>query len=162
LWTPALKRLKGAPGQTGVLLRRVLIVELTLGAIALGATGALSSYAPSTAQSAGPFAATVNVGPARAEITVDPARIGPNETHLYLFDRQTGVPFTAEREVRLTAENPEKGIAKLTLEPNVAGPGHYVVNAAALGAPGDWVFELTVRVSDFDEYSEKFTVPVDG
>ncbi|WP_170178901.1 copper resistance CopC/CopD family protein [Solirubrobacter pauli] len=159
---PALKRLTGSPGQTGVLLRRILVAELVLGVIALGATGALSSYAPSTAQSAGPFSTTVNVGPARVEVTVDPARVGPNETHVYLFDRKTGAPYEATKELRLTAEMPSKQIAKITLEPNVAGPGHYVVNAASLGVAGDWTMEITVRVSDFDEYTSKFEVPIDG
>lgn len=158
---PALKRLTGSPGQTGVLLRRILVVELVLGVVALGATGALSSYAPSTAQSAGPFSTTVNVGPARVEVTVDPARVGPNETHVYLFDRKTGAPYEATEELRLTAEMPAKQIAKITLEPNVAGPGHYVVNAASLGVAGDWTMEITVRISDFDEYTSKFEVPID-
>lgn len=159
---PALKRLTGSPGQTGVLLRRILVVELVLGVIALGATGALSSYAPSTAQSAGPFSTTVNVGPARVEVTVDPARVGPNETHVYLFDRKSGAPYEATEELRLTAEMPSKQIAKITLEPNVAGPGHYVVNAASLGVAGDWTMEITVRISDFDEYTSTFEVPIDG
>ncbi|MDA0183078.1 CopD family protein [Solirubrobacter phytolaccae] len=159
---PALKRLTGSPGKTGVLLRRILVVELALGVIALGATGALSSYAPSTAQSAGPFSTTVNVGPARVEVTVDPARVGPNETHVYLFDRKSGAPYEAAKELRLTAEMPSKNIAKITLEPNVAGPGHYVVNAASLGVAGDWTMEMTVRISDFDEYTSKFEVPIDG
>ena len=156
---PALKRLTGSPGRTGVLLRRILVVELVLGAIALGATGALSSYAPSTAQSTGPFSTTVNVGPARVEVTVDPARVGPNETHVYLFDRKTGAPFEGTEELRLTAAMPSKNIAKIALEPNVAGPGHYVVNAATLGVAGDWTIEVTVRVSDFDEYAQALHRP---
>ena len=106
---PALKRLTGSPGQTGVLLRRILVAELVLGAIALGVTGALSSYAPSTAQATGkPFSTTVNVGPARVEVTVDPAQVGPNETHVYLFDRETGAPFEGTEELRLTAAMPSK------------------------------------------------------
>ena len=102
-----------------------------LGAIALGVTGALSSYAPSTAQATGkPFSTTVNVGPARVEVTVDPAQVGPNETHLYLFDRETGAPFEGTEE-SVSPRCPSKNIAKIALEPNVAGPGHYVVNAAS-------------------------------
>ncbi len=160
---PALKRLTGSPGQTGVLLRRILVAELVLGAIALGVTGALSSYAPSTAQATGkPFSTTVNVGPARVEVTVDPAQVGPNETHVYLFDRETGAPFEGTEELRLTAAMPSSNIAKIDLEPNVAGPGHYVVNAATLGVAGDWTFEVTVRVSDFNEYAQGFTVPIEG
>ena len=42
------------PGRTGVLLRRTLRAELALGLVAIAATGALSSYAPSVAESSRP------------------------------------------------------------------------------------------------------------
>ena len=43
-----------SPGRTGWLLRRTLQAELALGIAAIAATGALSSYAPSTAESPRP------------------------------------------------------------------------------------------------------------
>jgi copper transport protein len=156
---PALRATTGAPGQTGVILRRMLRFELLLGALAIGATGALSSYAPSTAMSSGPYATTVNVGPTRMEVTVDPARVGPNQLHIYLFDRRTGAAFTATKELRITASTAK--IAKLTLNSHIAGPGHYVVDGASLPTKGDWTIEATVRVSDFDEYAQRFKVPID-
>ena len=42
---PALRRSE-TPGRAGVRLRRLLIIEFVLGAIAIGAAGALSTYAP--------------------------------------------------------------------------------------------------------------------
>jgi copper transport protein len=155
---PALRRATGTPGRAGVLLRRTLQAELALGILAIAVTGALSSYAPSTAMASGPYATSVNIGPARVEVTVDPARVGPNQLHLYLFDRRTGAAFTAAKELRVTAETPK--IAKLTLNPHVAGPGHYVVDGAALPVKGDWTIEATIRVSDFDEYARRFKVPI--
>ena len=157
---PALKAATGTPGHTGVLLRRILRVELALGVLALATTGALSSYAPSTAVSSGPYATTVNVGPARMEVTVDPARVGPNQLHLYLFDRKTGAAYEGTKELTVTAELPEKNIAKLTLNSHVAGPGHYVVDGAALPVKGKWTIATTLRVSDFDEFAQRFTVPI--
>jgi len=148
------------PGKAGVAIRRTLRFELALGVAALAATAALSSYAPSTAESAGPFSTNVNIGPARLEVTVDPAKIGPNEMHFYLFDRQTGAPFEGTEELRVTAELPEREIADITLEPYVAGPGHYVVDGATLSVAGDWEISVVDRVSDFDEYEARFTVPI--
>ena len=148
------------PGHTGVLLRRTLRLELALGLAALAATGALSSYAPSVAESSGPYATTTNVGPARLEVTVDPAKVGPNQLHLYLFDRKTGAAFTQTKELRVTAALPAKRIAPLTLNAHVAGPGHYVVDGASLSVAGKWTISVTDRVSDFDEYETRFSVPI--
>ena len=73
---PALRRAAAdatTPGRAGLLLRRTLRAELVLGLAAIAATGFLSSYAPSTAESSGPYATTINIGPARVDVTVDPA-----------------------------------------------------------------------------------------
>ena len=161
---PALRRAAAAntsPGRAGVLIRRTLRLELVLGLVALGATGALSSYAPSVAESAGPFSTNVNIGPARLEATVDPAKIGPNEMHFYLFDRKTGAPFEGTEELRVTASMPSRQIAPIELSPYDAGPGHYVVDGATLSVKGDWTISVVDRVSDFDEYEVRFTVPIE-
>jgi copper transport protein len=149
-----------SPGRAGLLLRRTLRLELALGFAALAVTGALSSYAPSVAESSGPYATTANVGPARLEATVDPARVGPNQLHLYLFDRKTGAAFEATKELRVTAAMPAKAIAPIALSAHVAGPGHYVVDGAGLTVAGDWTIAVVDRVSDFDEYQTRFTVPI--
>ena len=43
------------------------------------------------------------------EVTVDPAKVGPNQLHLYLFDRKSGAPFEATKELRVTAALPSAG-----------------------------------------------------
>jgi copper transport protein len=156
---PALRR-ADTPGRAGVLLRRSLRTELLLGVGALAATGALSGYAPSIAASSGPFAKDVLAGPIRAEVTVDPAKSGPNEAHLYLFDRRTGAPFTRTTQLTVTAAMAHHGIAGLPLTPRVAGPGHYVIEGATFPVAGDWMVTLTDRVSDFDQYETHFTLPI--
>ena len=40
-----------------------------------------------------PFSGSADIGPARLELTVDPARVGPNEMHVYLFDRRAGAQW---------------------------------------------------------------------
>ncbi|HEY6891572.1 MAG TPA: copper resistance protein CopC [Solirubrobacter sp.] len=148
------------PGKAGVLLRRTLRLEFLLGLTAIAVTGALSSYAPSVAESSGPYATTAIIGPARLEVTVDPAKVGPNQLHLYLFDRKTGAAFEQTKELDVTAAMPSKHVPPLTLNSHVAGPGHYVVDGATLSVKGDWTISVTDRVSDFDQYQTRFTVPI--
>jgi copper transport protein len=156
---PALRRAT-TPGRTGLLLRRTLRTEFALGLTALAVTGALSSYAPSVAESSGPYATSVTVGPARVEVTVDPAKVGPNQLHLYLFDAKTGAPFEQTEELTVSAELPEERIPKIALSPHLAGPGHYVVDGASLGVEGEWTIHSVLRVSDFDQYETQFEVPI--
>ena len=61
----------------------------------------------------------------------------------------------------MTAAMPSKRIAPIALSPHVAGPGHYVVDDANLAVAGDWTIAVTDRVSDFDEYETRFTVPIE-
>jgi copper transport protein len=149
-----------SPGRAGALLRRTLRIELALGIAALAATGALAGYAPSVAEGQGPFAGNADIGPARLQLTVDPARVGPNEMHVYLFDRADGSQYDETKELTITAELPEKRIEPIELEATKAGPGHYVVSGAALGVEGEWTVEVAARVSDFDEFRAKLNVPV--
>ena len=150
-----------SPGRTGQLLRRTLRAEVALGLAALATTGALAGYAPSVAESSGPFSTTTDIGPARLEVTVDPASTGPNEMHLYLFDRRDGSQYDATKELNVAAEPPGKDIPAVELEPTKAGPGHYVVSGAAFAVAGDWTVEVRSRVSDFDEHSTRFNVPIE-
>jgi copper transport protein len=160
---PALARAVRAdepPGDAGLLLRRTLRAELALGVAALAVTGALAGYAPSIAEGKGPFSGTADIGPARLELTVDPARVGPNEMHVYLFDRADGSQFDETKELTVTAELPEKGIEPIELEATRAGPGHFLVSGATFGVTGEWTVEIASRVSEFDEFRAKLRVRV--
>jgi copper transport protein len=161
---PALRRAqdeRASPGRAGLLLRRSLRIEVALGVAALAVTGALAGYTPATAETAGPFSASADVGPARAELTVDPARAGPNEAHLYLFARADGRQYDATRELTVTAALPDRGIAPIRLSSRKAGPGHYVISGAPLAPAGDWSLEVAARITEFDELRTTFTVPID-
>jgi copper transport protein len=147
------------PGRAGRLLRRTLRAELLLGIAALAVTGALAGYAPSVAESTGPFSANADIGPARLQLTVDPARVGPNEMHVYLFARRDGRQYDETKELTVSAELPGK-IEPIELEATKAGPGHYVVSGAALGVAGEWTIVIAARVTDFDEFRTELAVPV--
>jgi len=148
------------PGEAGVVLRRTLRVEVLLVVVVLAVTGALAGYPPAKTASNGPVSVTTAIGPEQLQLTVDPAKVGANELHLYLLDPKTGAQFDATKELTLTASLPAKGIGPLPLRAEKAGPGHYVVPSAVLGAPGTWRIDVVARISDFDEYAKTVQVPV--
>ncbi len=148
-----------SPGAAGVELRRSLRAELVLMLAVLSVTAALVSYAPPVG-AAGPVSADAALGPARLELTVDPALVGPNQVHLYLFDRRSGRQWDRAKELTVTARLPGKGIGPLTLTPRKAGPGHYVIRRAGLAPKGDWQLDVTALVSDFDSHSARLEVPI--
>lgn len=151
----------GPPAAAGRLLRRTVRAEVALIVVVLGVTAALVSYAPPTAVSSGPFSTSERLGPAQLELTVDPARVGSNEIHLYLFDAADGSQSTSTHELELQLYLPDKDIGPLSARPRKAGPGHYVVPAAAFGVAGSWQVKVTNRVSDFDEYATTIDVPIE-
>jgi copper transport protein len=156
----AAARERRTPGADGVLLRRTLRAEILLMAAALATTGALAGYAPSIAKDTGPYSTTTHVGPQELQLTLDPAKVGANQVHLYLTDPRTGAQLDTAKQVTVTAALPSKGIGKIDGDARKAGPGHYVVTALTLGVPGTWQVTVTVRVSDFDEYTKKLEVPI--
>jgi copper transport protein len=161
---PRLEAIAGrgeAPGRPGVLLRRALRAEVALLAVVIGVTAALASYAPPVSAQGGPFSITTEVGPTTLEMDVDPARVGANSMHIYFFDAKTGAPYKQGKELTITATLPDKEIGPLPLEAQAAGPGHWVVPGALLNAPGDWEIDLTLRVSEFEQFEEAIEVPVE-
>lgn len=161
---PALRRAAGGgetAGRTGIVLRRALRAELAIAVAVFAATGALASYAPSSAVSAGPFSARADLGPAKLELTVDPARVGANEMHVYLFDRRTGAQWDRADELTIEAELPGKGIEPIDLAAEKSGPGHYVVPGAAFGVAGDWKLTVSARVGEFDLHQARFDLPIE-
>jgi copper transport protein len=160
---PALRRLADGgepPGAAGRVLRRTLRGEVALVVVVLGVTSALVSYAPPVAASSGPVSKTTTMGPIELQTTVDPARVGANQLHVYVFDRATGAAYTKTKELQVKAALPGKGIGPLEATMHQAGPGHYVADALQLVPGGTWQLTVTDRVSDFDEYTAKVTVPV--
>ena len=55
---------------------------------------------------------------------------------------------------------PSKRIGPLAEKANLAGPGHYVVQGALLSVPGTWQVQVTLRTSEFDEFTTTMKVRV--
>ena len=140
------------PGRAGFSLRRSIRAEIALLAIVLGATAALTTYAPADYAATGPVSETVSLGPADLQLTVDPARVGPNLMHMYLIDKQNGTQYDKIKEMNVDLVLPQKNLGPLKAETRKAGPGHYVMNGALFGVSGEWQVKMTARVSEFDAY----------
>ena len=112
-----------APGAAGVALRRTLRAELVIAIAVLATTGALAGYAPADSVATGPFSTDKVLGPARLELTVEPAQRGPNEVHLYLFDRRDGRQYDRTKELTMRASLPGRRIAPIDLDAAPRGPG---------------------------------------
>jgi copper transport protein len=149
-----------APGVAGFMLRRVLRTEVMVVLAVLGVTAALVDYVPPVVQASGPVNVATRIGPAQLEMTVEPARVGVNEIHIYLFDARSGGPYAAAKEVTLSARLPAKGIGPEKLALDRAGPGHYIAAGSALVPAGTWELRLTVRISEFEEFSRELKVPI--
>ncbi len=148
-----------SPGRPGNSLRSMLRVEVLLVTVVLGVTAALVSYPPPDTLQAGPAAGSVQVGGNRLDYTVDPAEVGSNEVHLYLFDDRTGAPVPV-RSMEVSFALPSEEIAPIDADARRAGPGHYVVPAAMLGVQGEWLADVAIRLSRFDEPIAEFKVDV--
>ncbi len=148
------------PGGAGVVVRRTLRAELALVVVVFAVTGALASYAPAIAQVSGPVEITQRLGPEELQLTVDPATAGPNVMHLYLLDAKTGAQFDGAKELTVQATQTAKGIGPLDLQAQKTGPGHYTILGAALNAPGTWRLGVTMRVSEFDEFTTTAKVDI--
>ena len=142
------------------LARKLLLAETGLFSAVLIATAALASFSPNAGASAGPVARQIEAGPISIQVNVDPARVGSNAVHLLLADAKTGAPYEKALQVTASETLADKGIGPLSQQAHRAGPGHWIATGVALPAAGEWKLAVTVRVSEFDEYSGDASLPV--
>jgi copper transport protein len=148
-----------SPGAPGNRFRRLLRIEVALVVAVLGVTAALVSYPPPDAIQSGPASGSVVIEGKQVEYTVDPARVGSNEVHIYVFDDQTGAPEPV-RSMDVSFSLPSEDIAPIDAKVRRAGPGHFVAPSAMLGVKGEWLADVAIRLSRFDEPIAEFEVNV--
>ena len=136
-------------------LRRAMGAEVILGVLVLAATATLVRAAPPATIDNGPVIRELDVGPMRLQMDIEPATVGPNDYHLYLFDRRTGAQIDRVEELTVRLVERDKGIGPITLDIPRKGPAHYELRNSTLGVAGTWDATITARVSEFDEYSAK-------
>jgi copper transport protein len=149
----------GAPDGAST-LRRAMRAEVTLAVLVLAATATLVRAAPPATLDDGPVVRELNVGPMQLQIDIEPATVGPNDYHLYLFDRRTGAQVDRVKELTIRLVERDRGIGPINLTIPRKGPAHYELRNSTLGVAGTWEAMVTVRVSRFDEYSAKMTFKI--
>ena len=172
------------PAKPAKLLVQTVGAELVALAVVLGAVGSLAGSSPARehnatsaggatstqgtgmgampgmampSSGAGP-ARTTTIGAARLAVSVTPARVGQNTITLTLSDPRTGRPYTATKQLTVTATLTRQQIGPLTLHVHRTGPGQFATTGAVLGAPGTWTLQVTNRTSAFDETQRSIQV----
>lgn len=134
-------------------LRRAMRAEVVVVALVLAATATLVRAAPPATIDNGPVVRELNLGPMRLQMDIEPATVGPNDYHLYLFDRRTGAQIDRVEQLTVRLLQRDKNIGPITLDIPRKGPAHYELRNSTLGVRGTWQATVTARVSEFDEYS---------
>ncbi len=141
-----------------VRLRQVLRLDAALLAGVVLATGVLVGQQPA-AQEAGVTGAYSTyedlTDDLEVNLVVDPNRVGLNEVHIYLLDRQ-GRTVDA-RDVLFVLEQPSRDLGPFERVPADAGPGHWSLVGRELAVAGDWQITVVVRLDTFTE--ERVTIP---
>jgi copper transport protein len=158
-----------APGSAALVLRRALQAEVAVIAGVIVVTGALSAYPPAKDSYMPMTTVTTTLGNTPMTVTLMPARVGANALDLYLGTAKpseqhdqvgTTQPTNEMDKITVNATLPAKGIGPIPMEAMKAGPGHYMIESATLGAPGSWTLDVVRRVSDFDQYERRLDVDV--
>lgn len=140
--------------ETASALRRAMRAEVLLAVLVLAATATLVRAAPPAASNKGPVVRELDVGPMRLQMDIEPAKVGPNDYHLYLFNRRTGAQADV-KQVTLRLRQRDKDIGPFKLDIPRKGPAHYERLGPPLGVPGEWEAQIDVRVSKFDQFTAR-------
>lgn len=146
-------------------LRRVVFVELSIAAVVLAVTGALTQTTPArtaleTAQlPAQPviYSTTLTSSLYTLQVEVDPAKLGDNAVHLYAY-KADGSPLPVV-EWKATAALPSAQIEPVTF-PMLKLTDNHASGQVTLPTPGDWQLRFTLRLSEIDQASVTATVPI--
>jgi copper transport protein len=141
-------------------LRRLMRTEVVLAVLVISATAVLVRAAPPATVAGGPAEVELDLGPMRLEMVIEPAEVGPNDFHLYLFDRRTGAQVNRVKQLTVRLTQPEKDIGPINLDIPRKGPAHYELLDQALGVPGEWKIAVDARVSAFDRYTAEAEIDV--
>jgi copper transport protein len=146
-------------------LRRLVIVELAIAAVVLGVTAILTQTTPartaeaiSQAPAQLPYFTTTLESPLyQLQVEVDPAKVGSNLVHLYAY-APDGKPLPVV-EWKVTMALPAAGVEPIAV-PTLKLTDNHVTGSVTLPSAGDWQFQFTLRLTEFDQDSVTATVPV--
>jgi copper transport protein len=145
--------------QTAVLsLRRSVAAESAIAAAVLAITAVLVGLSPGREALARPYDTIAKFDDVTVQLVVEPARAGRNQFHLYTTD-SAGQRAPVE-EVSARAGLPDKDIAPIDLPLTNPEPAHYELKQLDLPVAGEWLVEVRVRTSEFDQESFTRTIRI--
>jgi copper transport protein len=141
-------------------LRRLVGIEITLGAVVIAVTALLVNLPPARVAAGveGPFNTEAALGHRGIHIMVDPNRVGENEIHI--TPEMMGEEEAHFDEIRVLFRMPEEGIGPIPAEAMPSGHGEYLVRGHQLSVPGEWILEIVARTGEFDEERTRVNVTV--
>jgi copper transport protein len=140
-------------------LERSVAFEIVLGVAVLVTTAFLVNVPPGIDAEEGPWSGRLDAGELTVDVTIDPAAAGPVTMHVYALS-EGGTPVDVEDlTVELSLPSEDIGPFEVPLEP--AGQGHYSAYDYDIPFDGDWLLEVQVRVSEFEQVGAESTVPID-
>ncbi|MDI1460595.1 copper resistance protein CopC [Catellatospora sp. KI3] len=146
-------------------LRKVVAVELSIAAVVLALTGALTQTTPArtaaeTTQGVAQqqlYSTTLTTSLYRLQVEIDPGKLGDNLVHLYAYT-PAGDPLPVV-EWKASAALPAAGIEPISFTLLKLTDNH-ASGQVSLPTKGDWQLKFTLRTSEIDQASVTATVPI--
>ncbi|WP_298328143.1 copper resistance protein CopC [Haloactinopolyspora sp.] len=155
-----LPRMARAPAASG--LRRTVGIEASVIMVILALTGFLVEQNPreddDTAATPAVVAADGELGAGRVELTLAPGARGSNTLEFHLTDA-AGAALTPHHPPTVRLTQPDTDLGPFEYEATSTAPGSYETTVN-VPLSGEWIVEVVVRVSEFDEPIARVPVEV--
>lgn len=141
-------------------LRRLVAAEVVVAIVVVAVTSLLVDANPGAAgvSAAGPFDETVVVDDVLINVVAVPGSVGPTDLHLYVDDPAGGLTPPVGATGTLSS-----GVVTGIEVPFVAaGPGHWSAYDVDIPSAGRWELTIDVQLTDANEVSTTFTIPIGG
>jgi copper transport protein len=145
------------------ILRRLVGAEVAVALIVLAVTALLVDANPgyATTSVAGPFDETKVVNDdILVNVVAVPGSLGPTDIHLYVDNPAGGLTPPVGASGTLSLPSGEIGGIDVTFVG--AGPGHWSAYDVDLPIAGQWELTVDILLTDVDEVSAAFTIPIGG
>ena len=142
-------------------LRRLVVAEVVVAIVVVAITSLLVDADPGAAgagSAASPFDETVVVDDVLINVVAVPGSVGPTDIHLYVDDPAGGLtPPLAATGTLSSGDTPGIEVPFLP-----AGPGHWSAHDVDVPVAGQWQLTIDVQLTERDEISTTFTIPIGG
>lgn len=141
-----------------VVLSRTVLIELVVAVLVLAVTSVLVGSTPARVAYRPAESVTVHAGPDTIQLSAVPVGTRMVELHLYVF-APDGLPAEVQK-LQVSAQPVNGSLGPVTIVLSNAGTGHFVAGRVLLPSIGHWRLQLSLQVSEFDEYPATTTLTI--